>query len=202
MNRLLLPMAAFLVSMSACGPKADPNSQIRTAVEQTVAAIPTFTPYPPAPAAPTPLTLQGLFCEYQFCIGHPVEMAFFDVSAQRDPSAPSSASQGILAAYNSKLFIQLLWQEAPGVSDPQFMLDLIVDDRVDTRSSGVVPVLVGPLNVFYVPITSTATPVLPYGGAAAWTCGGRAFAWKTYTPQPDLARSLVEDATRRFRCSQ
>jgi hypothetical protein len=202
MNRLLLPMAAFLVSMSACGPKTDPNSQIRTAVEQTVAAIPTFTPYPPAPAAPTPLTLQGLFCEYQFCIGHPVEMAFFDVSAQRDPSAPSSASQGILAAYNSKLFIQLLWQEAPGVSDPQFMLDLIVDDRVDTRSSGVVPVLVGPLNVFYVPITSTATPVLPYGGAAAWTCGGRAFAWKTYTPQPDLARSLVEDATRRFRCSQ
>jgi hypothetical protein len=41
---------------------------------------------------------------------------------------------------------------------------------------------------------------LPYGGAAAWTCGGRAFAWKAYTPQPDLAKNLLEEALGRFRC--
>jgi hypothetical protein len=202
MNRSFIWMVVILLITTACGPKADPNAQIRTAVEQTVAAIPTFTPFPAPPAPPTSAGLGGIFCEYQFCIGHPVEMAFFDVSAQRNPASPSTGSQGILAAYNANLFIQVMWQSAPGISDPQFMLDLILNDQVDTRSGSVEPLLVGPLNVFYAPITTTATAVLPYGGAAAWLCSGRAFAWKTYTPQPDLARSLLEEATGKFRCDK
>jgi hypothetical protein len=143
-----------------------------------------------------------LFCEYQFCIGHPADMAFFDVNAQRNPAAPSTASQGILAAFNSALFIQVVWQNASGITDPQFMIDLILQYGADTRNGSVQPLLIGDLNVFYVPITPTASAAstLPYGGAAAWTCGGRAFAWKAYTPQPDLAKNLLEEALGRFRC--
>jgi hypothetical protein len=201
--RYLVPLffAVFALA-SACGPKTpDAREQIRTAVQQTVAALPTYTPYPPLPTQ-TPAGLTGLFCEYQFCIGHPADMAFFDVNAQRNPAAPSTASQGILAAFNSALFIQVVWQNGSGITDPQFMIDLILQYGADTRNGSVQPLLIGDLNVFYVPITPTASAAstLPYGGAAAWTCGGRAFAWKAYTPQPDLAKNLLEEALGRFRC--
>jgi hypothetical protein len=180
------------------------NEQVSIAVQQTIAAIPTFTPYPLpiSPPTSTPASLAGLFCEYKFCIGHPSDMAFFDVTAQRDPAAPSTASQGILAAYNAKLFIQFVWQDAPGSTDPQFMLDLILDSKVDTRNGALEPLLVGNLNVIYVAITTIATPILPNGGAAAWICGGRAFAWKAYAPQPDLPKNLLIEALQNFRCDQ
>ena len=185
MMKKILLLLSLVLTGSACGPKADPNAQIRLAVQQTVAAIPTpaRTPYPPPQILPTstPFGLQGIFCEYQFCIGHPADVAFFDVSAQHNPLAPSSVSQGILATYNSNatLFIQVVWQDAPGVTDPQFMIDLILQYGVDTRNGSVEPILIGDLNVFYVPITPTpgAASILPYGGPAAWTCGGRALSW-------------------------
>jgi len=129
-------------------------------------------------------------------------MAFFDVSAQRNPNAPSTASQGLMAAYNATLFIQFVWQDAPGSTDPQFMLDLILDTKLDTRSGNLDPLLIGDLNVFYTQITTTATPVLPYGGVAAWICGTRAFAWKAYTPQPDLPKNLLTEALQNFRCNK
>jgi hypothetical protein len=204
MSRLLFITSAILLTVfaSACGPKPDPNAQIRVAVEQTVAAIPTFTPYPPE-IIPTPIGLEGIFCEYQFCIGHPADMALYDVIAKQNPGSPAASKfdDGILAANNTSLFIQIIWQNAAGTTDPQFLLDLILDDRVDTRSGNLEPLLVGSLNVLYVSIATTATPVLPYGGAAAWTCGGRAFAWKTYTPQPDLAKNLLLQAIEKFRCN-
>ncbi len=205
MKRLLVLLLACSFFLTACGPTTpDVNEQISIAVQQTVEAIPTLTPYPspvPLPTS-TPASLAGLFCEYQFCIGHPPDMAFFDVTAQRDPTAPSTASQGLLAAYNAKLFIQFVWQDAPGSTDPQFMLDLILDTKVDTRNGAVDPLLIGALNAIYVPITTAATPILPNGGAAAWICGERAFAWKAYTPQPDLAKNLLIEALQNFRCDK
>ncbi len=197
----------LLLILSGCSfgsPALSQDQQIQAAVEQTVAAIPTYTPYPLSaiPATPTAIDLSGLFCEYQFCIGHPTDMAFFDLSAQHNPVNPSSVSQGLIAAYSSNLFLELLWQNAPGSPDAQFMLDLILDGKVDTRNGSITPMLVGNVNLEYVQITTTATTVLPYGGAAAWVCGGRAFAWKAYTTQPDLAKSLIAEAISRFRCSQ
>lgn len=194
----------FLLIASACAPKQtpDPNAQIRQAVAATLAAIPTSTPYPQPTSYPSPteMTLAGLFCEYQFCIGHPPDIAFFDVTAQRNPAAPSNYSQGILAAFNANLFVQLLWQHAPGTADPKFLLDLILEPEVDTRVGNMDVKLIRNMNVLYTPITSTATNVLPYGGAAAWTCGERVFAWKTYTIQDGQAAMLFEEAIGRFRC--
>jgi hypothetical protein len=99
------------------------------------------------------------------------------------------------------LVIQFLWQDAPGSTDPQFMFDVILDPKVDTRNGNLDPLLIGDLNVLYIPITFSASPVLPNGGAAAWICGGRAFAWKAYTPQPDLAKNLLIEALQDFRCN-
>lgn len=196
----------FLVALivTACAPKPDPNVQVQVAVASTLAAIPTNTAAPistPFPS-PTPFDLRGLFCEYQFCIGHPIDMAFYDVTAQQNPAAPSSYSQGILAAFNGNLFIQMIWQLAPGAADPQFLLDLILEDGLDTRLGNPDVKLIRDMNVIYTPIASTATPLLPHGGAAAWTCGDRVFAWKAYAPDETSAPGLFDSALARFTCNR
>jgi hypothetical protein len=194
----------ILIILSACAPKPDPNVQIQVAVMQTVAAIPTATAQPDSPPlpTPTPFDLKGLFCEYQFCIGHPLDMAFFDVSAQKNAASPSTYSQGLLATFNSNLFIQVIWQLAPGTADPQFMLDLILDEELDTRVGALDVKLIRDMNVIYTPINSTASPVLPFGAAGAWTCGERAFAWKAYSPQAENTQALFDQAIARFLCNR
>jgi hypothetical protein len=200
--RFLLITGLLLMQIVACLPKPDPNGQIKQAVAGTVAAIPTYTPYPthvPYPT-PSPMSLAGLFCEYQFCISHPIDIAFFDVSAQRNPASPSSYSQGLMAAFNDRLFIQILWQLAPDTSDPTFLLDLILEDDVDTRTGTMDIKLIHEMNVLYTAITTSASSVLPHGGSGAWVCGERVFAWKAYTPEENQARTLFEQAINRFQC--
>jgi len=203
---LLLTVSLILLLLAACSPKAtpDPNVQIQQAVNATLAAIPTSTRVPvPTPfPSPTPFSLVGLFCEYQFCIGHPSDVAFFDVSAQQNPAAPSTYSQGLLAAFNGNLFIQVMWQIAPGTADPKFLFDTLLNDTIDTPSNNLDVFLTRNMNVVYDDIASIATPALPYGGAGAWTCGDRVFAWKAYTPQSGTARGMFEEALARFTCGQ
>jgi hypothetical protein len=204
---LFLTFSLILFLLAACSPKAptsSPQSQIQQAVAATIAAIPTPTRAAPPTAypSPTPFSLAGLFCEYQFCIGHPIDIAFFDVSAQRNAAAPSSYSQGFLAGLNGTLFIQVIWQIAPGVGDPNFMLDTLLDDAVDTPTGSNEVFLLRDMNVVYTNITVTASPALPYGGAGAWVCKDRVFAWKVYTPQVDGARGLFDEAMNRFTCGQ
>ncbi|HSB00231.1 MAG TPA: hypothetical protein VLE49_06245 [Anaerolineales bacterium] len=199
-------LLALSLIVTACGRATpDPNIRINQAVAATLAAIPTSpsvpipTPYP----SPTPADLKGLFCEYQFCIGHPADMAFYDVSAvTSNQGTPSSYQTGLMATYSGSLVIQLMWQFSPGAADPQFLLDLILTDGVDTPVGTPEVKLVRNMNVVYTSITTTATPILPFGGAAAWTCGERVFAWKVYTPDNTSASSLFESALARFNCNR
>ena len=202
----LAALLALFVLLSACSLKAtpDPNVQIQIAVNATLAAIPS-----PAPAATngpiatsTPFNLTGLFCEYQFCIGNPPDMAFYDVVAKQNPgSATSNTNEnGILAAHNNSLFIQLIWQHAPGATDPIFLMDLILEDGLDIPVGAYNLRLIHDLNVLSSPITTTASPLLPFGSVAGWVCGERAFAWKVYTPQDGAAEGLLQEALAKFRC--
>lgn len=129
-------------------------------------------------------------------------MPFFDVSVQQNAGAPSTYTQGILASYNASLFIQMIWQLSPGTADPQFLLDLILDDGIDTPVGNREVKLIRDMNVVYTPITTTATSVLPFGGAAAWTCGDRVFAWKVYTPDEASAAGIFETSFARFNCNR
>ena len=204
--RYHLLLFILLLIVTACRPRTTPTPgiQINDAVATTLASIPTSAPSPiPTPfPSPTAFDLRGLFCEYQFCVGHPIDMAFFDVGAQQNTGAPSTYTQGILASYNANLFIQMIWQLSPGTADPQFLLDLILDEGIDTRVGSLEVKLIRDMNVVYTPITNTATPVLPFGGAAAWTCGERVFAWKVYTPDEGSAPGLFESALARFNCNR
>lgn len=196
-------LVLIILIAAACAPKPDPKIQIQVAVLSTLTALPASTsaPIPTPYPTPTPFNLAGLFCEYQFCIGHPVDMAFFDVNAQSGATSSSSYSQGLLAAFSENLFIQAMWQLASGSTDPQFMLDLILDD-VDTRTGTLDVKLIRDMNVVFTPITSTATAVLPFGGAGAWICGERAFAWKMYSAQAENVQALFDAAMDRFQCNR
>ena len=197
----------FVFIVTACGPKPDPEAQIRQIVAATLAAIPKATASPPPTPIPipsaTPFDLAGLFCEYQFCIGHPVEMAFYDVSAVNSNQAnPSTYQIGLMAAYSGTLLLQLIWQFSPGTSDPRFLLDLILEDGLDTSVGTPEVKLIRDMNVVYTSLTTTATAVLPFGGAAAWTCGDRVFAWKAYTPDEASPAGLFDSALSRFVCKK
>jgi hypothetical protein len=197
----------FVFIVTACGPKPDPEAQIRQIVAATLAAIPNATANPPPTPIPipsaTPFDLTGMFCEYQFCIGHPADMAFYDVSAVNSNQAnPSSFQTGLMAAYSGNLLIQLMWQFSPGTADPRFLLDLILEDGLDTSVGTPEVKLIRDMNVVYTPITTTATTVLPFGGAAAWTCGDRVFAWKAYTPDEASPTGLFDSTLARFACKK
>lgn len=201
---LIILLLLILTSCSLPTKTTTPSLPVEDAVATTLALLSTNTPAPiptPHPSA-TPFDLKGLFCEYQFCVGHPLDMAFSDVGTQQNIGTPSTYSQGILLAYNANLFIQMMWQIAPGAADPQFLLDLILEPGLDTRVGSLEVKLIRDMNVIYTPITTTATPVLPFGGAAAWTCGDRVFAWKAYTPDDASAPGLFEEALTRFNCNR
>jgi hypothetical protein len=203
MRYRFLYLIVFIVT--ACSfPRPNAAVETQQAIAGTLAAMSTSTSLPIPTPFPTPtlFDLAGLFCEYQFCIGHPIDMAFYDVSAQQNLGTPSSYSQGLIAAFNATLFIQMVWQSAPGAADPQFMLDLILDPGLDTRVGTPEVKLVRDMNVIYTPITSTTTAVLPFGGAAAWICGDRAFAWKVYTPDDQSPPTVFENSFNRFICKR
>ncbi|MBN1304561.1 MAG: hypothetical protein JXA13_09005 [Anaerolineales bacterium] len=203
-KRFLIVLIIILVFyLSACNQmnSFDPYTQINSAVAATIASIPTqtplsaSTPYP----TPTPHDLNGLFCEYQFCIGHPVGMHFYDISAARDQQNPSTYAQGMVVTYNQNRFILLSWQSMTGQGDPQFMMDLVLDE-VDTRSSNMDISINGDLNVYFYSITTQASPAFPYGAIAAWTCGNRAFGWKAYTAEENIGIHLLEESLSKFIC--
>lgn len=198
-----IPFILLILIVSACSLKSNPTIQAPQNIAATSAiSAPTFPPLPTPYPSPTPVDLKGLFCEYQFCIGHPIDMAFYDVNAiTSNQGSPNTYQSGLMAAYNGNLLIQLMWQFAPGSSGPQFMLDLVLAD-VDTRVGNLDVKLIHNMNVVYIPITTTATPVLPFGAAGAWVCGDRAFAWKVYSPQAENTQGLFDMALDRFQCNQ
>ena len=200
-------LSLILFLLASCAPKTvtpDPNFLISQSVAATLAAIPTVTPaIPPTPyPTPTAISLSGLYCEYQFCIGHPAGMAFYDHLATLNLSDPSTYNKGFLYSYQiPNMIISLIWLQAPGTSDPKFLLDTILDDQADTQTGNLDVKLIHNMNVIYTPITTTISEVA-FGSAGAWTCGDRVFAWKVYTSQAETAASLFEEALARFTCGQ
>ncbi len=99
------------------------------------------------------------------------------------------------------MVFNLIWLQAPGTSDPKFLLDTIMDDQADTQTGTFEVKLIRGMNVMVTQITTTISEV-PFGSAAAWTCGDRVFAWKVYTQQAETAGPLFDEAITRFTCGQ
>ncbi len=209
MKKILLPLLVIaslvlgIFLLSSCGADQEARDQVRiqAAVAATLANMPTQTPYPTQQIIipPTPLPLNGLFCEYGFCIGHPSDLYMVDAQILRNAAAPSTRSQGILFAYNPGLFMQVIWS----VSGPSYdygVSQKLILEETDQISGDLEVLLIGRFNVYYQPIGPTASDLLPHGAVASWQCGGRDFAWKVYTPEEGLAAGLLQESLARFRC--
>lgn len=206
---LLFPtLSLMLFLLAACAPKKVPTPDLQFEIDQAVAAtliampIPTQLPPPTPFPTPTAVSLAGLYCEYKFCIGHSADVAFYDHLATQNIGAPSTYGNGFLYAYQiPSVVISLIWLQAPGTTDPKFLLDTILDDQADVPTGSLDVKLIRDMNVVDTPITTSILEV-PFGFAAAWTCGDRVFAWKAYTQQADTAAALFSDAMARFTCGQ
>jgi len=187
--------------LAACAPQQpDPQAQIEAAVAATLSSIPSATPYPTPSPVPslTPFPLDGLFCEYGFCIGHPADIYLIDEGSTHTPPVASAATNGILFGYNLSLFMQLVWRVSDPNYDPQTAMKVVMEEN-QTFQGNLDAKLIGDLNVYYQP-TTTVTAALPFGAVATWQCGGRDFIWKVYTPQDGMAPGLLQQALQRFRC--
>jgi hypothetical protein len=202
-NKLKLAILIASLLLAACSPATptpNPQAQIQAAVAATLAAIPTATPYPrPTPApTPTPFSIDGVFCEYGFCVGHPQDFYLLDQGSTRQPPLASTHGYGLLFGYSQSLFIQMAWTTSGPSFDPQTTMRLILEET-EKLQGNLEAQLVGDLNVYYQPINTIAS-ALPFGGIAAWQCGGRDFTWKVYTPQDGMAPALLKQALEKFRC--
>jgi hypothetical protein len=201
---LIATLALGIFLLSSCG-GADQETRdqvrIQAAVAATLANIPTQTPYPTQQMVipPTPVPLDGLFCEYGFCIGHPADLYMVDALILRNAAAPSTRAQGILFAYNPGLFMQVIWS----ISGPSYdygVSQKLILEETDQPTGSMDILLIRNLNVYYQPIGPTASDILPHGAVASWQCGGRDFAWKVYTPEEGMAAGLLQESLARFRC--
>jgi hypothetical protein len=197
---LLLSAGVILASCGLQQQPPNPQAQIEAAVAATLASIPTYTPYPlPTPfPSPIAISLDGMFCEYGFCIGHPMDVYLLDEGSTHQPPVAGSHTNGILFGYNQSLFMQVMWRVSDPSFDPQSAMQIIMEEG-ETLQGSLDATLIGKFNVFYQP-TSTISPVLPFGGVAVWQCGGRDFIWKVYTPQEGMPQGLLRQALEKFRC--
>lgn len=200
----LLPLLALSLALGACAspvPKPDADRQVAAAVAATLAAIPTNTPYPvPTPyPTPTAMSLDGLFCEYGFCIGHPEHITPFDLNAA-ETRVPSDHTSGKLVGYASDLLLLIVWQA--GATDSQYILNLVAQASGGRLTGNLEARLIGNYNVLYQPVQPPPDSTLPYGGAAAWQCGQRGFGWLVYTAQDGSAPELLNQALSRFICAE
>ncbi len=205
MKRTLPILILVSIMLSGCSLWAtpDPALQIQLAVAQTLQAQPSSTPYPTPYPIPTetPMSLSGLFCEYQFCIGHPNYLSFSDAN---DKTSPSTYGTGKIFAYQQNLVILLIWTQSLGNEDPQTLLQSVMAPSGDTSAGTLNSQQIGDLSVTTLPITppAQAAASLPYGLVATWVCGDRVFVWKAYAAQQDQAAALLQQALIRFRCEK
>jgi hypothetical protein len=189
------------IALVSCAPQQpDPQAQINAAVAATLSSIPTATPYPsptPVPSA-TLFSLDGMFCEYGFCIGHPADVYLIDEGATHNPPAPSATTSCVLFGYNLSLFMELAWRVSDPNYDPQAAMKTVMEEN-QAFQGNLDAMLMGKLNIYY-QSTTTGTDKLPFGAVATWQCGGRDFMWKVYTPQDGMAQGLLKQALERFRC--
>ncbi len=202
---LFLTLSLILLLLTFCAPKADPSIQIQQAVAATIAAIPSSTsaPLPTPYPSPTPIKLTGLFCEYEFCIGHPAYTNFFDKIALENPEYPSTYQKGNITALSREplQLILMIWLHAPGTTDPQFLMDTLLADATDLQTGTLDAQLIHDMNVISAPINTTVSPDITSGRIAGWVCGDRVFAWKIYAKDSATAEAIFKESINRFACN-
>jgi len=199
---LALPLLSALM-LSGCRPKQQPDlaKEITNAVVGTLSAMPTPTVLPPLTPFPTQ-SLSGLFCEYEFCVGHPSDLPLFDAKRDTNAAEISAYGAGRVAGYREDLFVVLAWVSSTGPWDPGGMMKVLQDEFGAPANGDYKIDLLGDLNVGYQPVAPPSSSIFTSGLSAAWRCGDRDFAWMAFATKDGEAPTLLTDALAKFRCEK
>jgi len=164
-------------------------------------AYPTFTPYPTHTPYPSQiLDISNLFCEYDFCIGHPATLYLTDPSGIDQVDEWNIYGFGILVGVNDILMI-LEWDASTEAEwDAKFEIEDMLADGEVIRGD-VNEETVGDFMVTYVEYEHMDPSTMrPYGVAAAWFCGNRGFLLDISTQREGKAMDLAKQSIERFTC--
>jgi len=191
----------LIVILAGCRPKQQPDlaQEITDAVVGTLSALPSPTPMPISTASPTQ-TLAGLFCEYEFCIGHPNDVPLFDAKRESSAAEFSAYGAGRVAGYRENLFMIVAWVGSTGAWDPGGSMKVVQDEFGSAANGDYKIDLIGRLNVGYQPVAPPANSVFNSGLSATWRCGDRDFVWMAFATQDGDPLALLTEALARFRC--
>lgn len=207
MRKLIFLLMLIPALLAACGPDLTPAAPqpdvVATSVAAALTAIPpaaAATPYPTYTPYPT-LDLSGLFCEYEFCLGHPANFPLFDLEVVNDYTTNrSDYSQGNLIGFNDQLYIFFVWNQFSGQFDPNLALTFVLGE--DLPGGTIISEDMNGRVVTYLALESTPSEMVPFGLAAVWQCGDRWFGWKTYSLNDGQALDLLWEAASRFTCKR
>jgi hypothetical protein len=195
----ILPISLLL--LGACRPKQQPDlaKEITNAVVGTLSAIPTPTLAPRVTPYPTQ-ALAGLFCEYEFCIGHPADVPLFDARRETNAAEFSTYGGGRLAGYRDDLFIIVAWVASSGPWDPGGMMKVLQDEFGSPANGDYRIDLMGDLNVSFQPVAAPPNSVFTSGLSANWRCADRDFVWMAFSTHDGAPATLLTEALAKFRC--
>jgi len=200
-NSTLTITLLFALLLYGCRPKQQPDlaQEITNAVVGTLSAIPTPT-LAPTPTPYTTQALSGLFCEYEFCIGHPARVPLFDAKRDANPAEFSAYGGGRIAGYRDDMFVILAWVASSGPWDPGGMME-VLQAEFATRANGDYRIdLLGDLNVAFQPVAAPPASVFTGGLSATWRCADRDFVWMAFSTHDGAPATLLTEALAKFRC--
>jgi hypothetical protein len=201
---LIRTLAISLLSallLIGCRPKQQPDlaQEIANAVVGTLSAIPTPTVAPTITPYPTQ-ALPGLFCEYEFCIGHPTDVPLFDAKRETNAAEFSAYGGGRLAGYRDDMFIIVAWVASSGPWDPGGMMKVLQDEFAAPANGDYRIDLIGDLNVSFQPVAPPPNSVFSSGLSANWRCADRDFVWMAFSTHEGAPATLLTEALAKFRC--
>lgn len=224
-NRFLMFCLFLMVVMAGCTVSEEElANQVAVSVAETAAAIPTVTPYPtltpfpplstatpyptltpfPEPTAYPTFTpfptrnLADLFCEYDFCIGHPTEAYLVDMDA---PDEWSSYKAGSVFGIEDDTVMGVSWEiqtEARWDIEAE-VLDFIGENQA--IQGEVVQETIGDTLIAYASFNDLdPNEKRPYRLAAAWYCGNRGFVAMFVSDKDGFVIDLMRQALESFMC--
>lgn len=153
---------------------------------------PTYTPYPePEPQLPD---LTNLFCEYEFCIGHPTEAHLTDIQA---PEEWNTYRNGVVMGVSATGILAVEWHIR---TRTEWNLENEIDEMIDkdTPLADVTEEMMGQYSVAYRPFQTTDK----YGVAGAWYCGERGFKAMVLVDDEDEGLDMLRQAMEAFTCAE
>ena len=231
-NHFAMLLLFTVIILVGCGPSEEEiAAQVASSVIETVEAVPTVTPYPtltpfpeptpyptftplptstpfptftPLPTS-TPVTtdLDGLYCNFGFCVGYPQEPNVAIPNYATDfldeiVGELNTVEEGGYVWLTDDVLVFLHWYVRSG--SPKDRVENALDDPDYTDVGEVIETTINDIEVAYAPYQAVES-VVPYRLFSVWRCGDRLFYYSIRSEEDIDLTPVLESAISSFVCS-